>query len=210
MFDQRNPIRTLLSVFVMTISLSTFAYQTSIPTAWAFQSDDNSIQGRNAQVNTFPRTRKDLETLSSFFQKLQNINGKLIHLVSQLGSPDTADQSARMASLWAQAKKVYLPGISSACARISAERSLEELRRNILLVRSIKTLSQQDSGNPSGSGIDMNLPIYQITEARFISEYSHMFQSYGCLGFPKSGVNPETWSIRGPLALSSKPSHPQD
>lgn len=194
----------------MTISLSTFAQESPIPTAWAFQSGNNDIQSRSAQAKTFPKTKKDLVTLSAFFQKLQSVNGKLVRLVSELGSPKTMDESEKLASLWAQAKKIYLPGISSSCARISAERSLEELRRNILLVRAVETLSQQDSVDQSGDMIEMNRPIYQITEARFIAEYSHMFQSYGCLGFPKSGVNPETWSIRGSLALSSKPAIPQD
>ena len=107
-----------------------------------------------------------------------------------------------MGQLWSQAKKVYLPGISSACARVAAEKALEELRRNILLVRSIENLSRQGTDSQTISSMNMDFPLYQITEGRFISEYSHMFQSYGCLGYPKSGVNPETWSIQGPLALS--------
>ncbi len=203
MFDTRKPVRTLLSVFIVAITLSPFGYGGRNMSALAFQPDVNETPANTSRAEGFPGKKTDLKTLSMFFQRLQKLNGELVDLIGRGRALETVRGHETLGKLWSRAKKIYLPGISSACARVSAERSLEELRRNILLVRSIEHLSRQKEDSRTISYMNTDFPLYQTTEGRFISEYSHMFQSYACLGYPKSGVNPETWSIRGPLALST-------
>lgn len=203
MFNERNPFRTMLSAVIMTIVLTSFEFGGSHQSAMALQVEGKTDQDEIAKMESLPRTKNDLKTLSDFFRKLQQINGKLIALMSQAQNPKTGLESGKLEQLWTQAKSVYLPGISSSCARVSAERSLEELRQNILLIRSIAQMSGSGEAVEAIFPLSGAIPIYQMTEERFISENNHMFQSYGCLGYPKSGINPQTWSLAVPMTLSS-------